>query len=97
MIDGESKLFCSFEIVFEAGLIMHHQKQRMMLLKLSEKDKLKYLKSKIKNLKNKNYNGIPFDVILRGPLLVFFIGLIIGCLSFIIEVTVFFVLIKIQK
>lgn len=85
------------KIVFEAGLTSHYDKQQMILFKLVNKDKLKYLKSKTKKLKSKNYNDIPFDVILRGPLLVFFIGLIIGCLSFIIEVTVFFVLTKIQS
>lgn len=76
---------------------MHYEKQRMIFHKLSNKDRHKYLKSKTKNLKSEDYNDIPFDVILRGPLLVFFIGLIIGCLSFIIEVAVFFVLVKIQS
>ena len=73
---------------------MHYDKQLIILNKLENKDRHKYLKSKTKNLNSEVYNDIPFDVILRGPLLVFFIGLMIGCLSFIIEVTVFFVLIR---
>ena len=86
-------MFSSYYIVFEAGLTLHYDKQRLIVLKLIYKDDSQKLNSKLINYNN-IYTDIGFDVIKRGPLLVLIIGFSFAILFFIIEVITVFIKIK---
>ena len=85
-------LFCSYSIIFEAGITQHDYKQIFLIYKLLP---LKFIKEKVLKLlkwEDKKYNDIPFDVIKRGPLLVLVIQLSFACLTFVFELIAYFYL-----
>ena len=85
-------MFCSYSIIFEAGITQHHFKQIIIVGKLLPLKLIKGKVLKLSKLEDKKYNDIPFDVIKRGPLLVLVIGLSFACLTFVFEFIAYFYL-----
>ena len=80
-------------MVFQSGIINEYHKKlslyyKVVYLEVFKTLKLKSLMFEIEDYKD--FNVITFDVIGRGPLLLFVIGIILSCLCFNIELIMFF-------
>ena len=74
----------------ENGFIQYQNKLLLIFYKLIHKDEIGKSYFLQLNFEPKDLNGIKFDVIKRGPLLLLLIGLSIACLTFAIELIVLF-------
>ena len=72
---------------FEHGFLKNHVKELLLLTRISNIDKLKKFKTEF--LQAENYQDITFDVIKRGPLLLFTFGLLSASFCFIFQLIMF--------
>ena len=72
---------------FEHGFSKNHVKELLLYIKMNNREKLKKFKTQF--LQAKNYEDITFDVIKRGPLLLFAFGSLLASFCFIFELIMF--------
>ena len=71
-------------MAFEHGFSQNHVNEIFLIIKMRYIPFLKRLKREF--VEAKNYEDITFDVIERGPLLLFAFGFFIAILSFVFEI-----------